>query len=363
MTISEELNITISPAKLEKIIADPEATAKAVKLFYVTADTPGFTRKKSGKGFSYLENEKSVKDKKALERIQALVIPPAWENVWICTLDNGHLQATGVDALNRKQYLYHPLWTKLRNHTKFYRLKSFGEILPEIRKRLNKDLSLAGLPKEKVLALVVSLMEKTSIRIGNGVYEKLYGSFGLSTLKDKHADIKAGSVKFSFKGKKGVEHSISLKSKKLANLVKQCKDIPGKELFQYYDEEGKRHSIDSGMVNEYVKELSGQDFTCKDFRTWSGTVQALLAFNEIGGFSSETEAKKNTVAALDVVSQHLGNTRTVCKKYYVHPAILDMYEKNELEPWLSKIEKCANSKEPGLCTEEEVLMKILESLN
>ncbi len=363
MIISEELNISISPAKLEKIIDNPEATAKAVKLFYVTADTPGFTRKKNGKSFSYFENNKVVKDKNIIDRINALVIPPAWTEVWICTLENGHLQATGIDALNRKQYIYHPLWTKLRNHTKFYRLKSFGEILPEIRKRLNKDLSLSGLPKEKVLALVVSLMEKTSIRIGNGVYEKLYGSFGLSTLKDKHADIKSNSVKFSFKGKKGVAHSISLKSKKLAKLVQQCKDIPGKELFQYYDEQGKHHSIDSGMVNEYVKELSGQDFTCKDFRTWSGTVQALLAFNEVGSFETETEAKKKTVAVFDIVSQHLGNTRTVCKKYYVHPAIVDMYENKKLDSWFSKIDKCSNTTNPGLCTEEEVLMKILDSLN
>ena len=170
-------------------------------------------------------------------------------------------------------------------------------------------------------------------------------------------------IKYNIKGKKGVEHSISLKSKKLAKLVQQCKDIPGKELFQYYDEEGKRHSIDSGMVNQYVKELSGQDFTCKDFRTWSGTVQALLAFIEIGGFTTETEAKKNTVAVLDIVSQHLGNTRTVCRKYYVHPGLLNMYENNKLEPWIAKLEECSNSKDPGLCTEEEVLMKILDSLN
>lgn len=358
-----EKDISISPAKLKKIIDDPKASAKAVKLFYVTADTPGYTRKPSGKGFSYSLDNKIIKDKKVLERINSLVIPPAWKDVWICSLDNGHLQATGVDALNRKQYLYHPLWTALRNHTKFYRLKSFGETLPEIRKRLNKDLSLSGLPKEKVLALVVSLMEKTSIRIGNDVYEKLYGSFGLSTLKNKHAAINSNSIKFSFKGKKGVEHSINLKSKKLSKLVQQCKDIPGKELFQYIDEDGKRHSIDSGMVNEYVKELSGQEFTCKDFRTWSGTVQALLAFNKMGGFETETEAKKNTVAVLDIVSQHLGNTRTVCKKYYVHPAIVDMYENKKLDSWFSKIEKCKNSEDPGLCTEEEILIKILGSLN
>lgn len=363
MTISEELNIKISPAKLEKIIDNPEASAKAVKLFYVTADTPGYTRKKSGKGFSYFVSGKKITDKKEIERINKLVIPPAWTDVWICTKDNGHLQVTGIDALKRKQYLYHPLWNKLRNHTKFYRLKNFGETLPEIRKRLKKDLSLPGVPKEKVLALVVSLMEKTSIRIGNGTYEKLYGSFGLSTLKDKHADIKSNSVKFTFKGKKGVEHSISLKNKKLAKLVQQCKDIPGKELFQYIDETGNRHSIDSGMVNEYVKELSGQEFTCKDFRTWSGTVQAILAFNEIGGFENETDAKKNTVAALDIVSEHLGNTRTVCKKYYVHPAILDLYENKKLADWLSKIENYANNKKSGLGKEEVVLMKILDSLN
>lgn len=354
--------INITAAKLQKIITDPVATAKAVKLVYVSNQMEGYKRIKKGKGFGYYLNNKPVKDKTTIQRIRSLVIPPAWKNVWICPLDNGHLQATGQDALKRKQYRYHPLWSQLRNHTKFYRMLHFGKALPEIRKKINKDLSRQGLPKEKVLALVVTLMEKTCIRVGNDIYEKLYGSFGLSTLKDKHVAVKNNGVKFCFKGKKGVEHSISLKNKKLAKLVQQCKDIPGKELFQYYDEQGHRQTIDSGMVNEYVKEIAGEDFTSKDFRTWSGTLQALLAFNDIGGFSTQQEAKQKTVAALDKVSQHLGNTRTVCKKYYVHPALLELYENNKLELWLKKLKAKRENKNADLPTEEKILMKILESL-
>lgn len=314
MVTIEEENIKIPATKMEKISNDPVATAKAIKLEYVTNEMEGYERIKKGKGFSYVHKKKSIKNKAVLERIKCLAIPPAWQNVWICPFENGHLQATGQDALNRKQYRYHPLWIQLRNHTKFYRMMNFGKALPDIRKRIHKDLNQPGLTKEKVLALVVTLMERTSIRIGNGTYEKLYGSFGLTTLKDKHAAIENNSVKFSFKGKKGVEHSISIKNKKLSKMVQQCREIPGKELFQYYDTDGKRHSIDSGMVNEYLKETGGEDFTSKDFRTWSGSVQALLALNDIGSFSSQQDAKQKTVAVLDKVSAHLGNTRTVCKK-------------------------------------------------
>jgi len=357
----EEIKIT--NRKIKSIGSDPEKTAKAINLVYVSDTDPGITRVKSGEKFQYFFKDKKITDDEELLRIKHLVIPPAWINVWICPKENGHLQATGVDVKGRKQYRYHADWNKFRNQTKFYRLHEFGKVLPAIRLQLEKDLSLPTLGQEKVLAAVVSLMERTNIRVGNNMYEKLYGSYGLTTLKDKHVEIQGTKLKFSFKGKKGVMHDISIKNNKLSKIVKQCRDIPGKELFQYFDENGERHSIDSGMVNEYIKTISGgSDFTAKDFRTWAGTVQALLALKSIGCCDTVTETKKKIVEALDIVSQHLGNTRTVCKKYYVHPLILSLYESRELEKYtadLDKIEK--NDNKSDLTPEEKVLMKILES--
>jgi len=345
---------------LIKLGQDPVATAKAAQLVYVNCNDAGITRVAAGKGFKYIYNNKIVRDKKILERIRLLVIPPAWKNVWICSNVNGHLQATGLDANNRKQYRYHPLWNELRNKTKFYRLPSLAKMLPDIRRRLENDLALPGLPKNKVLAAVVSLMDKTGIRIGNEFYEKLYGSFGLTTLKDKHASIKGSTVKFSFRGKKGVEHNISLKSKKLSTIVQSCRDIPGKELFQYIDEEGKRQSIDSGMVNEYIRELAADDFTAKDFRTWCGTVAALTAIQE-NGILTDDDGKKKVIAVLDKVSQQLGNSRTVCRKYYVHPSLLELYENGKLDKWLTKKDG-GNKQKNGLLPIEKTLVSIMESL-
>ena len=345
---------------LIKLGQDPVATAEAARLVYVNCKDEGIIRVASGKGFKYVYKNKTVKDKKILQRIRSLVIPPAWKNVWICFNANGHLQATGLDTNNRKQYRYHPLWNELRNKTKFYRLPLLGKMLPDIRQQLEKDLALPGLPKNKVLAVVVSLMDKTGIRIGNEFYEKLYGSFGLTTLKDKHADIKGGTIKFSFRGKKGVDHSISLKSKKLARIVQNCRDIPGKELFQYIDEEGQRQSIDSGMVNEYIQLLASDDFTAKDLRTWCGTVAALTAIKE-NGIVTDQDGKKKVIAVLDKVSQQLGNSRTVCKKYYVHPSLLELYEAGKLDKWLIKKDVSNNAKN-GLLPVEKILVNIMESL-
>lgn len=362
MLIQVTNDIRIHRKTLEKIITDPKATAKAADLVYVSDTQEGIRRIRSGKGFKYQYQNKTIRDKAQLDRIRKLVIPPAWENVWICFLENGHLQVTGTDVRKRKQYKYHSLWNQLRNQTKFYRMLQFGKSLTAIRKQVSKDLSLTGMPREKVLAAVVALMEKTSIRIGSGIYEKLYGSFGLTTLKNKHVNISGSRVKFMFKGKKGVEHDISIKSKRLASIVKHCRDIPGKELFQYYDENNNKQSIDSGMVNEYIKNVVEGEFTTKDFRTWAGTVQALIAFKENGPFESAADAKKKVVEALDKVSKHLGNTRTVCRKYYVHPSILDMYEKNDLEKYLKKLPAIKTDEDSvtGLAPEEKLLMEILE---
>ena len=345
---------------LKKLSQDPVATAEAIHLVYVNSKDEGIERVGAGKGFKYLFRGQIIKDKPTLKRIRSLVIPPAWKNVWICHIAEGHLQATGLDVKNRKQYRYHPMWNELRNKTKFYRLPEFGKLLPTIRKQLDTDLALPGLPKEKVLAAVVSLMEKTGIRIGNEFYEKLYGSFGLTTFKDKHAEIKGSKLKFCFRGKKGVEHTVSLKSRKLATIVQNCRDIPGKELFQYIDEEGNRQSIDSGMVNEYIRKLAGEDFTAKDLRTWCGTLAALTAITE-NGIETGGNSKKKVIAVLDKVSEQLGNTRTVCKKYYVHPSLLELYEDGKLDKWLFKKDSTAKN-ENGLSPIEKKLITVLESL-
>jgi len=296
-----EAIIKIPRKKIAGIVNDPIKTAAAVNLKYISCAEAGIERLKSGKNFKYQFKESIINDKDQLQRIKCLAIPPAWEQVWICKLANGHLQATGLNVKKRKQYKYHSLWNSLRNQTKFFRLYEFGKALPDIRLQLEKDLALPGLPMQKVMSTVVSLMESTHIRIGNNFYEKLYGSFGLSTLKNKHVNINGVSLKFAFIGKKGVHHDITIKSKKLAGIVKQCRDIPGKELFQYYDDNNEVKSVDSGMINEYIRHISSSDFTAKDFRTWAGTVQALIAFKELGFYETATESKKKIIEALNIV--------------------------------------------------------------
>lgn len=345
-------------AKLQKIGSDPKITAKSVGLRYSSAANKGFYRKKDkNNNFIYKdENNHTVKDKPTIERIKKLVIPPAWEEVWISPYENGHLQVTGIDAKGRKQYRYHPNWNKIRNQSKFYRLRRFANALPIIRKQIEKDLNRKGLPYEKVVALVVKLIEMTNIRIGNDAYKKLYGSFGLTTLRDKHVKFSNSSVYFDFKGKKGVNHKISLQSRKLANLVKKCKDIPGQDLFQYYDDDGKHHTIGSGDINNYLKEITHEDFTAKDFRVWAGSVNALFAFQEIGQFETPTECKRKIVEVIDLVSKKLGNTPTVCRKYYVHPTVIAAYEKGTIGNYKLK----SNIKNNKLNPEEEALVRLLE---
>lgn len=350
--------IKLSKRKIDAILNDGRKSAEAVNLIYVDDRQPGIQRIRSADGFTYVSGHKKIRDRATLERIKKLVIPPAWENVWICLEENGHLQVTGIDARGRKQYKYHPHWTALRNHTKFYRLLQFGQQIPAIRQHLEKDLARPGMPVEKVLAAVVSLMDQTSIRIGNSAYEKLYGSFGLTTLKNQHVKIEKDRLHFIFKGKKGVAHKVTLKNKRLARIVKNCRDIPGKELFQYYDEDSNPKGIDSGMVNAYLKDITGEDFTAKDFRTWAGTVHAFTALRDIGICDTQTQLKKNVVAALDMVASHLGNTRSVCKKYYVHPSILELYEERRLHPYW---EKCTGDDCPkGFYQEEYLVLSLLQ---
>lgn len=358
-----EKTIDLSHKEFLKIDKDYIKSAKMADLIYVSDKDPGIERMKKGKGFVYIYDNKPLKKKPEIERIQKLAVPPAWTGVWICPKNNGHIQATGYDLRKRKQYRYHQLWSTLRNETKFHRLYEFGKLLPSIRLKLEEDLAQKELTETKVLAMVISLMERTYIRIGNDDYEKLYGSYGLTTLKDNHVKIDGDKVHFSFKGKKGIEHNITLKNKKLARMIKECRDIPGKELFQFIDAEGNRKSIDSGMVNRYIKEASGGDFTAKDFRTWAGTLNIIRAFRSIGQAETETDCKKNVIAALDEVSKKLGNTRTVCKKYYVHPGIIKLYEEKNLEKYTKELDRIEKADElSGITSEEKVLMKILKEL-
>jgi len=348
--------------KLEKIGRDPKITAKAVGLRYVSDSSPGYTRKKAGKGWSYYDADGNlVMDKELIARFNKLVIPPAYTNVWISPYENGHLQFTGVDAAGRKQYRYHPGWNQIRNQSKYHRLQTFAEYLPAIRAQVDKDLSRHKMDHEKVVALVVRLMELTSIRVGNESYKKLYGSFGLTTLQNRHVNISGSTVKFEFKGKKGIFHKVALQSKRLARLVKQCRDIPGKELFQYYNEAGERCSVGSGDVNNYLKEITGEDFTAKDFRTWAGSVSALYAFKEAGEFNNATECKKKIVSVLDEVAINLGNTRTVCKKYYVHPSIIKSYEEGTLFKYIADLDENNDEKASELRDAEKALLKLLET--
>lgn len=345
----------LSHRELLVIDRDYRKAARAANLAYVSDARPGITRMKRGKGYVFLLGGRQVKDKSSLERIRKLAIPPSWSNVWICPGENGHIQATGLDLRGRKQYRYHPEWNRLRNETKFHRMIEFGKTLPVIRKAIRLHLADDGLTERKVLASVVSLMEQTYIRVGNSGYEKLYGSYGLTTLKTRHVTISRGEeLRFCFTGKKGIVHRITLKDKRLARIIKQCREIPGKELFQYYDEQGEARPVDSGRVNGYLRELSGSDFTAKDFRTWAGTLHALECFCKCPEAANEQEAKKNVVSVLDAVSKKLGNTRTVCRKYYVHPGLIDLYESRKLGALLP------DSGRTGSKSLEQLLLKVLK---
>jgi DNA topoisomerase-1 len=346
--------------KLDKDYSKAAATAD---LIYVNDKLPGISRIKKGTSFVYTLGGKPLKDQTQLERIRKLAIPPAYTNVWICKEPNGHIQATGYDVRNRKQYRYHASWQALRNETKFHRLYEFGKLIPALRLKLEEDFSQKDLNEEKVISTLISLMERTYIRIGSNDYEKLYGSYGLTTLKDKHVTVSGDKLVFSFKGKKGVFHDISLRNRRLAKAVQACRDIPGKELFQYYDANGARRTVDSGMVNTYIKNATGGDYTAKDFRTWAGTLNILRAFKVIGEAVTDADCKKNVLAALDEVSQQLGNTRTVCKKYYVHPGIIRLYEEKSLTRYLKEIDDIERPDNlAGYTSEEKILMKILENL-
>ena len=308
------------------VAALPADSARAAGLRYTTDARPGIRRTRQGKSFRYVDPAgKPVRAAAELTRIRSLVIPPAWTDVWICGDPRGPLQATGRDARGRKQYRYHTKWRKVRDETKYHRVIGFAHALPAIRRKTSEHLRREGLPREKVLATVVRLLEKTLIRVGNDEYARSNRSYGLTTMRDAHVDVKGPRVRFSFRGKSGVEHEIDLNDHRLAKIVKQCRDLPGYDLFQYVDENGERQTVGSGEVNTYLKEITGQDLTSKDFRTWAGTVLAAQLLSEYQAFSSTTEAKRNIVAAIEQVAKRLGNTKAVCRKCYIHPAVIDAY--------------------------------------
>ena len=307
-------------------LVDAPVAAKSAGLRYVNDGTAGISRQPDGDGFRYVRPDGSIVDDEAtLARIKALAIPPAWTDVWICKLDNGHLQATGRDAKKRKQYRYHARWRSLRDDVKYERMIHFGKVLPEIRRRVDDALRLPGLPREKVLATIVYLLQATMMRIGNEEYARTNKSFGLTTLRSRHVKVDGKAVQFRFRGKSGVFHDITIEDKRLARIIGRIRDLPGQDLFQYVDRNGERHAIGSADVNDYLREITGEDYTAKDFRTWSGTVLAALALREFEQFDSETQAKKNIVRAIESVAERLGNTPSICRKCYVHPGVIEAY--------------------------------------
>jgi DNA topoisomerase I len=346
----------------EPVAVAPVESAKAAGLRYVSDTSPGICRKRAGKHFSYLGLDgKPIHDQKELQRIRALAIPPAWKNVWICSNPRGHIQASGRDARGRKQYRYHSEWRKIRDETKYDRLIAFGQALPCIRGRVNADLSLPGLPREKVLAVVVRLLDTLSIRVGNEEYARENKSFGLTTLRNRHVEISGTNIHFHFKGKRGIEHKVSIRDQRLARIIKQCQDLPGHELFQYLDETGKRVPVDSDDVNEYLRHVTGKEFTAKDFRTWTGTVIAACALTELGAGETQTQAKKHVSQAIEAAAKHLGNTPTICRKCYVHPEVINSYLNGKLLSALKQNdEQAVLDSLHGLRPEEIAVMKFLQ---
>jgi DNA topoisomerase-1 len=312
-------------------IVDPREAAEEAGLRYVSDEAPGILRRRVGKGFSYRAPQGGpVKDAATLKRIRTLAIPPAWTEVWICPRPDGHIQATGRDEKGRKQYRYHPRWREVRDAAKYGHLLAFAEALPAIRARVAADMALPGLPREKVLATVVHLLETTLIRVGNDNYARQNGSYGLTTLRNRHVKVEGATLRFAFKGKSGKTWQLGLQDRRVARIVRACQDLPGQELFQYRDAEGEIRDVSSADVNAYLREVTGRDITAKDFRTWAGTVLAAMALQEFERVDSQAAAKRNIRQAIERVAARLGNTPTICRKCYVHPAVIEGYLEGEL---------------------------------
>jgi DNA topoisomerase-1 len=338
---------------------DP-AEARDLGLIYSNDEDGGIARKRSGRGFRYLNGDGgAVADEKTLERIQSLVIPPAWTDVWISASPRGHIQATGRDAKGRKQYRYHPRWRNHREESKFGRLVDFACALPTIRAQVESDLHRHGLPREKVLAAVVALLERTRFRVGNDEYARSNKSFGLTTLQDRHVDAGTTAVRFKFRGKSGKEHTVTLHDRRLARIVKRCQDLPGQRLFVYEDDDGVIHKVGSADVNSYLREITGADYTAKDFRTWAGTVIAASVLRHLPVADSEAGKNRDMLAAVDAVAEELGNTRAVARQSYIHPAIFEAYEAGTLQELSA--DEVADPDPGGLDAEEQIVLAALSA--
>jgi len=342
--------------------SDGESAARSAGLRYVDDRRPGITRVKAGKKFSYRDPAgRTIRDGETLIRIRSLAVPPAWRKVWICDDPDGHVQATGRDARGRKQYRYHPRWREVRDGNKYERMIAFGRALPRIRRRVEKDLAQPDLPREKILATVVRLLELTLIRVGNEEYARQNESFGLATMRDRHVRVNGSALQFQFRGKSGILHEIDVRDRRLVRIVRQSRDLPGFELFQYVDATGERRTIDAADVNAYLKSVAGDEFTAKDFRTWAGTVLAARALRELGVFNSHAQAKRNVLQAVEAVAKRLGNTRAVCRKCYVHPEVVHAYLDGTLAESLNHKagrELCSNLK--NLSREEAAVLALLQ---
>jgi DNA topoisomerase-1 len=339
-------------------MTDGQISALGGRLRHTSDRRPGFQRKRRGTGFRYFTAEGKPVSRADMKRIRELAIPPAWEQVWICPHPNGHLQVTGRDAKGRKQYLYHAQWHAIRKETKFHRLTEFGQALPRIRRRVRRDLRLRGLPREKVVAVVVRLLERTHIRVGNPEYADENQSFGLSTMRNRHVQVRGQRLQFRFRGKSGKFHEIDLANKRLARIVKRCQDLPGYELFQYIDPEGEIRDVTSENVNDYLRTIAGEEFSAKDFRTWAGTTLAakILQHRDVDDNTKPTESA--LVKAIDEVAAALGNTRAVCRKYYIHPAIMDAYLRGVLTQ--SFTDQSPRVTRTGLSSEEAGVLRLLK---
>jgi DNA topoisomerase I len=346
-----------------EIAPDPVEVAEEAGLRYVSDEQPGYTRKAKGDDFDYFDTEgKRIRDETRLLRIKRLAIPPAYKDVWICPSPNGHIQATARDARGRKQYRYHERWREVRDENKYDRMLVFGKALPKIRRRVNRDLKRRGLPREKVLATVVQLLERTFIRVGNEEYAKENKSFGLTTLRNRHVDATATKLRFSFRGKSGKEHEVDVTDRRLAKIIRQLQDLPGQEVFQYLSEKGERRKVTSEDVNDYLREITGEEFTAKDFRTWAGTVLAAMALHAQESFENKSQAKKNVKDAISAVAKILGNTPAVCRKCYVHPAVLESYlDGATIEGLERKTEETLERKLDDLRSEEAAVMSFMQA--
>ncbi len=349
-------------ALLNLDLSDNELQARAQGLRYVSDTTPGYTRKRYGKHFHFFDLKgQRIKDKAEISRIRKLAIPPAYTQVWICPYANGHMQATGLDARGRKQYRYHLEWRSLREANKFSHILAFGDALPALRAVTAEHMAQRGLTREKVLATVVTLLEKTLIRIGNDEYAKTNQSYGLTTLRHKHVEVQGQTIRFRFKGKSGKQWNLKLSDRRIARVVRACADIPGQELFKYVDDGGVVRDVTSGDVNAYLQAITGDVFTAKDFRTWTGTVLAAMALQDYAGFDTEAQAKKNVVAAIERVSKRLGNTPSVCRKSYVHPEIISAYLDGSLIDQINgEIDKTLQAQYEQLTPEEILVLAFLK---